>query len=107
MPTAPPPPMPTNIFMPVRLVKFMCSAFRIRLAVRSFRRVSMGFSASVATIRHRPEPRLRLEMAARGVGRIERRGNLAMPRLERGEDCRQDDEGGAGCTEETADHRPP
>src|SRR5882724_7202672 len=67
----------------------------------------MVLSASVATIRYRSEPRLRLEIAAMRVVRIERRGNPGMPRLERGQDRRQDDERGARCAEETADHRPP
>src|SRR5260221_5215888 len=95
----------TKTFMPVRLVKFI--VFREN-SVRLFRRLSMVFSASVATTRHRREPRLRLEIGAVRVVRIERRGNPSMPpRLERGQDRRQNDERGARSAEETADHRPP
>src|SRR3981189_943824 len=107
MPVAPTPTTTIKPFMPVRLVKFMVFHLRIRFVVCLFRRVSMVLSASVATIRHRSEPRLRLEIAAMRVVRIERRGNPGMPRLERGQDRRQDDERGAGSAEGPADHRPP
>src|SRR5258706_3482616 len=71
------------------------------LAARLLRRPNM---VSIATIRRRTEPRLRLKIAAMRVVRIERRGNRGMPRLERGQNSRQDDECGARCAEETTDH---
>src|SRR6266478_5487265 len=96
MPVAPTPTTTIKTFMPVRLVKFMVfRLFKSAPAVRLFRRPSMMFRASVATIRHRPEPRLRLEIAAMRVVRIERRGNRGMPRLQHGQDRGQDDESGA------------
>src|SRR5712664_3321073 len=108
MPAAPTLATTIKTFMPVRLVKLIVfRLFKSAPAVRLFRRVSMVLIASVATIRHRSEPRLRLEIATMRVVRIERRGNPGMPRLERGQDRRQDDERGACCAEETADHRPP
>src|SRR5882672_6802567 len=106
IPTAPTPTATNKTFMPVRLVKCIVSAFSVWL-FRLFRCPSMEFGASVATIRHRPEPRLRFEIPAIRVIRIERGGNRGMPRLQRGQDRRQDDERGAGCAEETADHRTP
>src|SRR5437660_7091402 len=65
------------------------------------------FGASVATVRYRREPQFPFETAAVWVVRIERRGNLSLPRLERGQDRRQNNECGAGCAEETADHCSP
>jgi len=49
------------------------------LTVRLFRRLTMVFSASLATIRHLRELRLRLKIWAVRVVRIERRGNPSMP----------------------------
>src|SRR5258708_26072780 len=67
---------------------------------RLFRSPSMEFGASVATIRHRPGPRLRFEIPAIRVIRIERRGNRGMPRLQPGQDRPQYDERGARPAEE-------
>src|SRR5260221_6985228 len=94
MPAAATPPTTTKTFMPVRPVKFMIfRTFEIQLWLfRLFRRQSM--------IRHLREPRLRLEIPAmRGV-RIERGRNPGMPRLQRGQDRRQDDERSERCAEE-------
>src|SRR6267154_3021541 len=107
MPAAPTPMMPAKTLMPVRLMKFMVLPLNSALAARLFRRPIIVVGGSAATIRHRGGPRLRLEIAAMGVVRIERSGNRGAPRLERGQDRRQDDERGARCPEETADHRPP
>jgi hypothetical protein len=59
--------------MPVRLMKFMVLPLDSVLAARLFRRPIIGFGGSVATIRHRGGPGRRLEVAAMGVVRIERR----------------------------------
>src|SRR5258708_6144560 len=105
MPAAPTPTTTTKTLMLVLFVTFML--FRLQNSFWLFRRPSMMLDASVVTIPHRPQPRLRLEIAAMRVIGIERRGNRGMARLERGQDRRQDDERGARCAEETADHRPP
>src|ERR1700682_236541 len=104
----PPAPMATTITKTLMLVLFVTfMLFRLQNSFWLFRRPSMEFGASVATIRHRPEPRLRFEIPAIRVVRIERRGYRGMPRLQRGQDRRQDDERGARCTEQAAEHRPP
>jgi hypothetical protein len=54
------------------------------------------------TNRHCDEPRFRLEKAAARIVGIERSGSLGLPRLQRGQDRRQDNKRGAGC----ADDRP-
>src|SRR5258705_10315870 len=67
----------------------------------------MVSSGPIPSVRNRTEPRLWLEIAAMRVVRIERRGNRGTPRLECGQDRRQDNERRAYCAEKTADHRPP
>src|ERR1700758_1218442 len=83
MPAAPTLMTTAKTLMPVRLMKFMVLPLDFVLAARLFRRPIIGFGRSVATIRHRGELRLRLEIAAMGVVRIERRGNRGTPRLGR------------------------
>src|SRR5258707_4632018 len=72
------------------------------LAARLFRRPIIVFGGSVATIRHRGGPRLRLEIAAMRVIRIQRSRKRGTPRLQRRQGSRADDERGAPCAAENA-----
>src|SRR5216683_8274765 len=72
MPPAPTPTSATKTITPVRPVKFIVSHLQNPvLPVRLFRRPNVVFGAPVATIRDRPDPRLRLEIAAIWVVGIE------------------------------------
>src|SRR4051812_38020485 len=109
--TIAPAPMATTTTMktciPLWLANFMMPSPRINFGGSLDESPIPVLTASVAMIRIRREPRTRLEITAARVVGIERRGNLGMPRLQHGQDRRQDDERGAGCAEEAADHHPP